>query len=307
MNIRMILLVVAAIFVAGLTAILARNFLLQSQTDAPIQAASQETTRVLVASQNLPMGRILEFGDLSWQDWPENNMNSNYLLEETTTIEELVGKVVRYGVTAGEPVTELRVVGPGERGFLAAVVAPGMRAVTVSVDRQTGLAGFVFPGDRVDLILTHTLKVEKIDPNDKSKEEHQASTTVLQNVRVLAVDTRTDDLEKTPELGKSVTIEVNPEMAERVAVAQSMGQVSLSLRSVTHNNRNAGLAPEDGPRALTSSFTWDFNVSQLVNPVGGRQDSGMITVARGDQVVTMAGGVPLNASDSPFLNEEEVD
>ena len=175
----------AAIFVAGLTAILARNFLLQSQTDTPVQASNEDTTKVLVASQNLPMGRILEFGDLSWQSWPENNMNANYLLEETTTIEEMVGQVVRYGVTAGEPVTELRVVGPGERGFLAAVVAPGMRAVTVSVDRQTGLAGFVFPGDRVDLILTQTLDVDTSDPTDNRKTEHQASVTVLQNVRVL--------------------------------------------------------------------------------------------------------------------------
>ncbi|QCI80430.1 Flp pilus assembly protein CpaB [Hankyongella ginsenosidimutans] len=116
-------------------------------------------------------------------------------------------------------------VGPGERGFLAAALQPGMRAITISISDTSGVAGFVFPGDRVDLVLTH-----QVDQGDRG--QIRVSETVLQNVRVLAIDQDVNDREDQPKVGRTVTLEVTPKLVEKIAVMQLIGSVSLSLRSL---------------------------------------------------------------------------
>jgi pilus assembly protein CpaB len=287
------MLIGAALVVAVGAAFLARFYLLGSQPETPELVARQDVVKIVVAANNLPMGHIIELGDVSWQDWPSDNINANYMQEESYTLQGLEGSVIRYGITAGEPLTTLQTVSPGERGFLAAILKPGMRAITIPVARTTGLAGFVFPGDRVDLILTQRLEVESLSSiignasggeNDQAEEEHEASITFLRNVRVLAVDTRTDDMAKIPQLSKSVTLEVTPKMAERVTVGLRLGTISLALRSLTgpDGKKILALNPDDEmPSISPRSHTWDYQASHLVRPVLQYQDIKTVVVTRG--------------------------
>jgi pilus assembly protein CpaB len=141
--------------------------------------------------------------------------------------------VVRYAITAGQPITQGALVKPGDRGFLAAALGPGMRAVTVRMDPATGVAGFVFPGDRVDLVLTQDV------PGGGDGPPLKASETIVRNLRVLATDQRTSsetEEGKAPVVTYStVTIEATPRIAEKIAVSQTIGTLSLSLRSIADN------------------------------------------------------------------------
>jgi pilus assembly protein CpaB len=140
---------------------------------------------------------------------------------------------VRNAITAGQPVTRGSLVGPQDRGFLAAALGPGMRAITVPVSVSSSVAGFVFPGDHIDLMLTQQVQGGGDGPALK------VSETIIRNLRVLATDQRitsTDDEGKTKvQTFSNVTLEVTPKIAEKIAVAQSLGSLSLSLRSIADN------------------------------------------------------------------------
>jgi pilus assembly protein CpaB len=145
----------------------------------------------------------------------------------------LAGTVVRDAVSAGQPLTKGQLVKPGERGFLAAALSPGMRAITIQTSSKGGVAGFVFPGDRVDLVLTLEIR----DPEGES--ELRTSETIVRNLRVLATDQRTvpEDAngKREVKIFELVTVEVTPRIAEKIAVASAAGNLSFSLRSLADN------------------------------------------------------------------------
>ncbi|MFN3389910.1 MAG: Flp pilus assembly protein CpaB, partial [Allosphingosinicella sp.] len=145
-----------------------------------------------------------------------------------------IGTVVRNEITAGQPVTTGSLIKPGERGFLAAALGPGMRAITVPVSATSGVAGFIFPGDRVDLVLTQEVK------GGGEGDPLRVSETIMQNLRVLATDRRMsvegEDGKPVVLNASTVTLETTPKMAEKIAVAQTIGQLSLSLRSIADNS-----------------------------------------------------------------------
>ena len=279
MNLRSIILVVVALAVAGATALLTRSWLGANRPQQVVAAPApvQPTVKVLVARNNLPIGRILEAEDMRWQSWPDGNLPESYIINGKGTLEAQIGKVVRHGIVAGDPVTTGRIVGPGQRGFMAAILSPGMRAVTVPITATSGIAGFIFPGDRVDLILTH----EVGDTNGRTR---QVSETVMRNVRILAVDRRTNDQTNQPALGKTVTIEVTPKIAEKISVLRRVGQISLSLRSLARadGERADALSQEEIlPEASGFTHTWDAEVSGLLPPVEKDQGVHTVTVSRG--------------------------
>ncbi len=146
----------------------------------------------------------------------------------------LAGMVVRVAITAGQPLTKGSLVQPGDRGFLAAALGPGMRAISVQVDARTGVSGFIFPGDRVDIVLS-----QSVSPPGAEGAPLLAAETIVRNVRVLATDQRTvpEDAEGKREVKtfSTITLEVTPRLAEKVAVAQSIGQITLALRSIADN------------------------------------------------------------------------
>jgi len=237
MDSRKVILLVGALIVAAITAFFARSLIMGSAAPQANAAVAPVVVgpEVLVATRALPVGTILDMTALKFQPWPEELVENAYFKKDGTDLAKLIGTVVRNPITAGQPVTQGSLVKPGDRGFLAAALGAGMRAVTVPVSAQTSVAGFVFPGDRIDLLLTQTV------PGGGDGPPLKASETIMRNLRVLATDQRT---ENTPgEDGKTivntfstVTVEATPKIAEQIAVAQTLGSLSLSLRSIADNS-----------------------------------------------------------------------
>jgi pilus assembly protein CpaB len=247
MDVKKVALLVGALVIAVVTAIMAKNMFTGAgaaqANAAPVVPAGP---KVMVARKALPVGTIIDAESLSYQPWPKELIQNAYYTEGAPDgdLQKLIGTVVRNPVTAGQPLTRGTLVGPNDRGFLAAALGPGMRAVTVPVSRTTGGAGFIFPGDRVDMVLTQDVAGGGDGPPLK------VSETVIRNLRVLATDQRVDSKD---EEGKTVvkefntvTLEATPRIAEKIAVAQSLGSLSLSLRSIADNTAELERAVASG-------------------------------------------------------------
>jgi pilus assembly protein CpaB len=237
MDVKKIVLLVGALIIAGVTAFMAKSMF--SGAAAPQAQASQQVPagpEVLVATRTLPVGTIIDAEAFRYQPWPQGLVQPAYFTrgEEGMDPQSLIGTVVRNEITAGQPLTQGAIVRPGERGFLAAALGPGMRAVTVGVSATSGVAGFVFPGDRVDLVLAQEVEGGGDGP------PLRVSETIVRNIRVLAVDQRLDARDEqgnqVAQAFATVTFEATPKIAEKISVAQTIGQLSLSLRSLADNN-----------------------------------------------------------------------
>ena len=238
MDRKKLILLIGALVLAGVTAFMARSLVMGAAAPQSKAAAVPEEQldgpKVLVATRALPVGTILQADSFRYQPWPKDLVQDAYFLEGSADPASLQGTVVRNPVTAGEPITQGQLVKPGDRGFLAAALGPGMRAVTVPVSAQTGVAGFIFPGDRVDMMLTQEVT------GGGEGAPLKTSETIVRNLRVLATDQRTDKVVN--DEGKTevktfslVTLEVTPRIAEKITVAQTVGSLSLSLRSIADN------------------------------------------------------------------------
>jgi pilus assembly protein CpaB len=232
---KLTLLLVALVIAVG-TALGARTLFVGAAapqaTAAAAAAPEVKGPKVLVAQRALPVGTIITADSISFQAWPKEMVQDAYFLDGEADMTKLLGTVVRYPVTAGQPLTQGALVAPGDRGFLAAALGPGMRAITIPVSAKTGVAGFVFPGDHVDLVLTQSVK-------GGDGQALKASETILKNLRVLATDqsttTETVEGKSVVRTSSTVTLEVTPRIAEKVTVAETIGQLSLSLRSLADN------------------------------------------------------------------------
>lgn len=238
MDMKKVIMIVAALVVA-LGAAFGVNQMMRGSAAPEVRAAAApEITgpQVLVATRPLPVGTILTAEALRFQPWPEGLVrNDAYYVQGQADMSALVGSVVRVALTAGAPVTRGSLVNPDDRGFLAAALGPGMRAITVPLSPDQGVGGFVFPGDRVDVLMTAELVNEQDD-----KIKLFTSETIVRNLRVLAVDQNTnpgngENGTVTPTVVATVTLEATPQIAERIAVARSVGTISLALRSLAEN------------------------------------------------------------------------
>src|SRR6188768_2658258 len=237
MDRKKLVLLIGALIVAIGTALAARSMFAGAATptvEAATTAPVPEGPKVLVAKRALPVGTIITADAVGYQLWPNEMVQDAYFIDGEADMAKLLGTVVRNPITAGEPVTQGSLVSPGDRGFLAAALGPGMRAITVPVSARTGVGGFVFPGDRVDLMLTQAVA------GTDGGSELKTTETIMRNLRVLATDQSTETV--TGEDGKTVvnefstvTLEVTPRIAEKISVAQTIGTLSLSLRSIADN------------------------------------------------------------------------
>jgi pilus assembly protein CpaB len=236
MDVKKLALLVGALVIAVITAVMAKNmFAGAGAQQAAAAPAVPLGPKVLVAKKALPVGTIVDADSFTLQPWPKELMQNAYYVEGQPDGDpkKLLGTVVRYAITAGQPVTRGSLVGPQDRGFLAAALSAGMRAITVPVNVSSGVAGFVFPGDHIDLVLTQQVQGGGDGPALKVAE------TIIRNLRVLATDQRItdkdDDGKTQVRTCSNVTLEVTPRIAEKVAVAQSLGSLTLSLRSIADN------------------------------------------------------------------------
>ncbi len=240
MDTRKIMLIVGALVIAIGAAFGVNQMMRGAAAPQARAAAAPDITgpMILVATRQLPVGTIVGPDSFRFQPWPKELVEKAYFMKEKTDVNTLVGTVVRYPITAGQPLTQGALVHPDDRGFLAAALGAGMRAVTVKVSQEQGVAGFVFPGDRVDVLLAQTIEVK--EGSSYPDDQIFTAETIVRNVRVLATDQRydaEDETGKTPvRTFGSVTLEATPELAERIAVAQSMGKLSLALRPLAESS-----------------------------------------------------------------------
>ncbi|MBU1541154.1 MAG: Flp pilus assembly protein CpaB [Alphaproteobacteria bacterium] len=273
---RIIVICIAAVAAIGL-ALVVRAMGSPSNTPTAVAAAAAVPVRpmakVLVAAKDLQPGQRLAESDLDWKDWPVDEVNPAFITDGSTPLPtdaavegaparpegavasvtraaanlttggakaDYVGSVVREPILAGEPIVSRKIVRAGDSGYMAAYLEPGMRAMAIRVTVETAAGGFILPGDRVDVLLTRetTLSNMGAQEGDRSK---FASSTVMQNIKVLAIDqsTRAGDDEQAV-VGATATLEVGPRDAEALALAKSEGELSLVLRSYADTGGPSG-------------------------------------------------------------------
>ena len=292
MRLRTLVLFSIALLLAGGIAVLVRSWLAQRTPVAAAPAPPPAQKSILVARAAITRGQILKPTDLAARPWPDAAISADYIVAGTPPEKSLAGAVAREPIAAGEPIIKTKVVVPGDRGFLAAVLQPGMRAISVPVDATSGISGFVFPGDRVDILIT--LPVPQEGTNSTSGYQHKAAETVLRDVRVIVIDQRLDSKDGQAVLARTVTFEVTPKQSEVIAVAAELGKLSLSLRS---------LVPQKGDKSVIASiadshdapvsgdFTLDSEVSQLLPKPSASNQSGSestVTILRGNGTTSVS-------------------
>jgi pilus assembly protein CpaB len=263
MNSKRIVFLLLAVIVAGTTAFLARAWLqaeraaIAAQIAAPKPAAAP-SVQVLVARNALRTGQLIKPEDLRWQAWPQGALPQTYIIEGKRQLTDFVGAVARTPFRVGQPIVDTDIVMPGSRGFLAAVLRPGLRAVSVPATATSAVSGFIYAGDRVDVLLTHTLN----GPNG----QHSATETILRNARVIAMDQKLDFAPgDKPDVAKTATLELTAKQTEIVTLGVKMGDLSLVLRSLQDEEERDGEGNSDDATAeLGQSYTHDTQVSRLI-------------------------------------------
>lgn len=275
---RIIVICVAAVAAIGL-ALVVRAMGSPSSSPTAVATAAVVPTRpmakVLVAAKDLQPGQRLTESDLAWKDWPVDEVNPAFITDGTTPLPsadaaegaapaappegavasvtraannlatggakaDYVGSVVREPILAGEPIVGRKIVRAGDSGYMAAYLEPGMRAMAIRVTVETAAGGFILPGDRVDVLLTRETTLSNVGAQEGDRSKF-ASSTVMQNIKVLAIDqsTRAGDDEQAV-VGATATLEVGPRDAEALALAKSEGELSLVLRSYADTGGPSG-------------------------------------------------------------------
>jgi pilus assembly protein CpaB len=220
---RTLILLLVAMLVAGATVLIVKN---------RAQPQAQAGSKVLVATTPIEAGSFVHADkSLTWADWPQGDVSPSFITPDIHKIDEFNGAIARRDILPGEPITILSIVRANEGGFMSAVLGQGMRAVSIAVNSTSGNAGFVFPGDKVDLILTHRIPVRD------GGGDVLASETFVENVRVLAIDQMLNNPDNKAVIAKTITLEVLPKQAEMINVAANLGAISVSLRSLANGKK----------------------------------------------------------------------
>jgi pilus assembly protein CpaB len=245
--VRKTLIMIGLAVVFGLAAVLMAQKWLDRQSrrrrEVQVAPAPVSTATIVVVAAPLRFGTELSTQHLREVPWPEGAIPKGAF----SSIKEILdGKTRRTALIAmeeNEPILKSKITGPGQRASLAAIIDPGMKALTIRVNDVNGVAGFVLPGERVDILLTRNLE----------KEESWADV-LLQNVKVLAADQSADERVEKPSVVKAVTVEVSTAQAQKLTLASTLGTLSLVLRAAgivdleaTRRVRVADLSREDGP------------------------------------------------------------
>lgn len=275
---RIIVICVAAVAAIGLALVVRA---MGSASNAPTAVATaaavpaRPMAKVLVAAKDLQPGQRLTEADMAWKDWPVDEVNPAFITDGSVPLRsaaadeppaarpegavasvtrvaanlaagnsksDYAGSVVREPILAGEPIVSRKIVRAGDSGYMAAYLMPGMRAMAIRVTVETAAGGFILPGDRVDVLLTRETTLGNMGAQESDRSKF-ASSTVMQNIKVLAIDqsTRANDDEQAV-VGATATLEVGPRDAEALALAKSEGELSLVLRSYADTGGPSGRA-----------------------------------------------------------------
>ena len=221
-----VMLLIALFF--GAISVFVANIWLSNRANPPatqvvVAPATVETSTIVVAARDLVFGELLNADSLREIPWPKSSVpDGSY-----SKIAVLLGDgnhIALTSISPNEPVLKWKISGAGARASLSAIVKPGMRAVAVRINDVAGVGGFVLPGDRVDVLYTR-------NANSGGKSEGATTDILLQNLKVLAIDQVADQKKSDPQLGRVATLEVEAVDGEKIALAQTTGALSLTLRS----------------------------------------------------------------------------
>jgi pilus assembly protein CpaB len=208
-------------------------------------------TQVLSVAEPMDKGDLVRSGSLTWINWPTEAVTPAFIIDspgaKVSVMESLMGALVREPLTPGDPLIMSRFIRAGDAGIMAALLNPGMRAVTIRISVDTASGGFIQPGDKVDIILQETIQADSSFGG--SSQPRYVASTIFENVTVLAID---QSFSNNPDTGAAIpgstaTLELSPRDAERVTVAQVRGDLSLVLRGFS------GSAARASTRATTPS------------------------------------------------------
>lgn len=262
---------------AGILALVARLMFVSSQAPEPAPRPDQQFR---IATADLPKGLLLRESDLAWKAVRPDAAPSGAIIQGSPLAAKLPGAMLRNALAAGAPLLASNVIQPDSPGFLAAALAPGKRAVSVPINDVSGNAGLIQPGDHVDMILTQTVQ------RGTQQQKSMVSETVVENIRVIAVGstfTSANDANGNANVNanggsnqaRTITVEVDPEVAQAVTVASHLGTLSLSLRSFAIHDRTelpagSGTVVAQSANPAENRPTWGGDVSRALASTGER-------------------------------------
>ncbi|WP_068311794.1 Flp pilus assembly protein CpaB [Polycladidibacter hongkongensis] len=213
------------------------------------EGPKQEIEEVLIAAVDLNLGKPLGPDDMEWQEWPKQFVGPSLIVKSQSpeAMEDLEGSLVRFTMFAGDPIREQRLVS-SDGGYLSALLPKGKRALGVSVKPITTAGGFILPGDKVDVLLTH----------NSEETDELLTEIILENIRVLAIDTTTQGQQESGSVipNRTATLELKPEETEVIALAQERGTITLALRSVADSADNAPRLSLKREKKTTNTITF---------------------------------------------------
>ncbi|MDE2332932.1 MAG: Flp pilus assembly protein CpaB [Rhodospirillales bacterium] len=272
-----------------LTTMMALGMIAWRLSAPPVQVIAQTqvhtqvkplTETYLVAAHVLPAGTLTRATDITTRSAPVGKVPAGAILDTPFARASIEGALIRTYTDAGAAIVSANVLRPRDRGFLAAVLPPGMRAVSIPVDQVSGVAGLIWPGDHVDVMLTELFSGSK---DNRVPAGHQVMTeTVLYNARVIAVDQAIvqgapPNAAVTGKVAHTVTLEVDARDAQRLNVAENLGRLSLAIRAV-----DTSAVPQAQPRG--SVFASDVTPALAISAGGPSPGAGHnVEVIQGDQ------------------------
>jgi len=291
MNKNILIVLFGGFLVAVLVAILLQAMLGGSTKN---KSAEMKNIQILVAAKNLKVGKELKEGDLKWQKWPEDNAFIGAIIRdgEQPSNEAAQGKLLR-SLVEGQPMHTSLIVEDDKGDFLSANVSKGMRAVGLSVKSHVLADRLIRPGDFVDVMVTYRVRVNtKNNPEAKSLVNRYATETIIENVRVLAID-KNDTKAVDEEDGKkkkkkksskkaSLTLEVKPNDAEALVLADKMGDIGLALRSI-------GDVQDSSHDQSTTDVGLSRVMTKLSNMSGVGPKSSVVRIYNGSQMEEVRG------------------
>ncbi|MDD3020472.1 MAG: Flp pilus assembly protein CpaB [Alphaproteobacteria bacterium] len=217
---------------------------------------------ILVAAKPLKTGDVVAEGNFKWQEWPEVSVIQGVIRrDKSKKMADMASGRLRRSMEAGEPLFPTYLTSAGHGNVLAAGMEQGMRAMAIKVSAESMVGGFISPGDRVDVLLTYQVRLSGSEQDEiADKVSRHATQTVMENVKVLAIDQNAakDDGTKA-KVGRTVTLEVDVKGAERLALAGEMGDLSLILRALGDNQSSA---------SRKQPFTTDVEVGAVLKEIG---------------------------------------
>ena len=240
-----LLVMAIAIVAAGAAAWLAWGMM--GRAPKQVVKNNVDTVEVLVAKSAIQLGDSVKASDFNWQVWPKDAAKEGYITKtaKPNATADMAGSIARAAFLPGEPIKQTKLIKANEGGVMAAILPAGMRAVATKISEESAAGNFVMPNDHVDVLVTHKQR------SNNGRGDQQTSETLFRNIRVLAIGQELDQKDgKKVTAGKTATLELTARQAEVLALNNSIGEVSLSLRSLadTLKAKNSAPTEDDVPK-----------------------------------------------------------